>query len=63
MRDFIEENGGALNCLTWTIYQNYLKVLAKCAHIPIVDYEDLKKGDIKNEIVDKLKQLNYGRDN
>lgn len=63
MRDFIEENGGALNCLTWTIYQNYLKVLAKCAHIPIVNYEDLKKGDIKNEIVDKLKQLNYGRDN
>ena len=55
MRDFIAENGGALNCLTWTIYQNYLKVLAKCAHIPIVDYEDLKKGDIKNEIVDKLK--------
>ncbi len=63
MRDFIAENGGALNCLTWTIYEKYLKVLAKCARIPIIDYEDLKKGDIKNEIVDKLKQLNYGRDN
>ena len=55
MRDFIAENGGALNCLTWTIYQNYLKLLAKCAHIPIVDYEDLKKGDVKNKIMDKLK--------
>ena len=55
MRDFIAENGGALNCLTWTIYQNYLKVLAKGARIPIVDYEDLKKGDIKKEIMDKLK--------
>ena len=55
MRDFIAENGGALNCLTWTIYQNYLKILAKGARIPIVDYEDLKKGDIKKEIMDKLK--------
>jgi len=55
MRDFIAENGGALNCLTWTIYENYLKLLAKYARIPIVDYEDLKKGDIKKEIMDKLK--------
>lgn len=55
MRDFIAENGGALNCLTWTIYQDYLKVLAKGARIPIVDYEDLKKGNIKKEIMDKLK--------
>ena len=55
MRDFIAENGGALNCLTWTIYQDYLKVLAKGARIPFVDYEDLKKGDIKKEIMDKLK--------
>ncbi len=29
MREFIAENGGALNCLTWTIYENYLKVLEK----------------------------------
>lgn len=25
MRDFIVENGGALNCLTWTIYEDYRK--------------------------------------
>ena len=55
MRDFIAENGGALNCLTWTIYKNYLKVLAKCARIPIVDYEDFKKGEIKNEIDNMIK--------
>ena len=43
MREFIADNGGALNCLTWTIYENYLKVLAKCAHIPIIDWEDYEK--------------------
>ena len=32
MRDFIAENGGALNCLTWTIYENVLD--AKYARIP-----------------------------
>ena len=55
MRDFIAENGGALNCLTWTIYENYLKVLAKCARIPIIDLEDNKKDQIKNKIDDMLK--------
>jgi hypothetical protein len=55
MRDFISENGGALNCLTWTIYENYLKVLAKCARIPIIDLEDCKMGQVKKEIDDMLK--------
>ena len=55
MRNFISENGGALNCLTWTIYENYLKVLAKCARIPIIDFEDYKKGQVKKEIDDMLK--------
>lgn len=55
MRDFIAENGGALNCLTWTIYENFLKVLAKCARIPIIDLEDYKKDQIKNKIDDMLK--------
>lgn len=44
MREFIAENGGALNCLTWTIYENYLKVLAKCARIPVIDLSDNEKG-------------------
>ena len=34
MREFIEEHGGALNCLTWTIKENYLKMLSKGAQIP-----------------------------
>ena len=55
MRDFIAEHGGALNCLTWTIYENYLKVLAKCARIPIMSLEDFKKGQIKKDIEDMLK--------
>ena len=37
------------------IYENYLKVLAKCARIPIIDLEDYKKGQIKNKIDDMLK--------
>ena len=55
MRDFIAEHGGALNCLTWTIYENYLKMLAKCARIPIMSLEDFKKGHIKKEIDDMIK--------
>lgn len=42
MREFIEEHGGALNCLTWTIQENYLKMLCKGAHGPIVSLEDNK---------------------
>ena len=42
MRDFIAENGGALNCLTWTIRENYQKNLCKGAHIPLVGLEDYK---------------------
>ena len=34
MRAFIEEHGGALNCLTWTIKENYQKNLCKVAQIP-----------------------------
>lgn len=55
MHDFIAENGGALNCLTWTIYANYLKVLAKYTRTPIIDLEDHKKSQIKKEIDDMLK--------
>lgn len=55
MSEFIKENGGALNCLTWTIYENYLKVLTKCARIPIMSLKDFKKGQIKKEIDDMLK--------
>ena len=55
MRDFIAENGGALNCLTWTIYENYLKVLAKFARIPIIYLEDNKKDKIRNKIDNMLK--------
>ena len=55
MRDFISENGGALNCLTWTIYENYLKVFAKGARIPIIDLEEHKKSQVKKEIDDMLK--------
>ena len=42
MREFIEEHGGALNCLTWTIKENYQKNLCKGAHIPLVGLEDNK---------------------
>ena len=27
MRDFIAEQGGALNCLTWTYYENAIEAL------------------------------------
>ena len=27
MRDFIAEQGGALNCLTWTYYENTIEAL------------------------------------
>ena len=42
MREFIEEHEGALNCLTWTISENNLKMLNKGAHIPFVGLEDNK---------------------
>ena len=40
MRAFIEEHGGALNCLTWTIRENYQKNLGKGAQIPLAGLED-----------------------
>ena len=42
MREFIEEHGGALNCLTWTISENYQKNLCKGAQIPLAGLEDNK---------------------
>ena len=42
MREFIEEHGGALNCLTWTIRENYQKNLCKSAQIPLAGLEDNK---------------------
>ena len=42
MREFIEEHGGALNCLTWTIKENYQKNLCKGAQIPLAGLEDNK---------------------
>jgi len=40
MHDFIKEHGGALNCCTWTIYENYLKMLVKGAHIPVINLDE-----------------------
>ena len=57
MREFIAENGGALNCLTWTIYENYLKVLVKCAHIPVIDLSGYEKGRYQKEIDNMLKKI------
>lgn len=42
MREFIKEHGGALNCLTWTIRENYQKNLCKGAQIPLAGLEDNK---------------------
>ena len=42
MREFIEEHGGALNCLTWTIKENYQKNLCKGVQIPLAGLEDNK---------------------
>ena len=57
MRDFIADNGGALNCLTWTIYENYLKVLVKCAHIPVIDLSGYEKGLYQRNIESMLKNM------
>ena len=57
MREFIAENGGALNCLTWTIYENYLKVLVKCAHIPVIDLSGYEKGRYQKVIDNMLKNI------
>ena len=54
MREFIEEHGGALNCLTWTIQENNLKMLCKGAHIPIVGFEDNKDYPPYQEEIDNL---------
>lgn len=54
MREFIEEHGGALNCLTWTISENYQKMLCKGAHIPIVGFEDNKECPPYQEEIDDL---------
>ena len=54
MREFIEEHGGALNCLTWTIQENYLKMLCKGAHIPLVGLEDNKDCPPYQEEIDDL---------
>lgn len=59
MREFIEEHGGALNCLTWTIQENYLKMLCKGAHIPIVGLDDEKDCPPYQEEIDELfKKIN-----
>ena len=42
MREFIEEHGGALNCLTWTIKENHQKNLCKGVQIPLAGLEDNK---------------------
>lgn len=54
MREFIEEHGGALNCLTWTIQENYLKMLCKGAHRPIVSLEDNKDCPPYQEKIDDM---------
>lgn len=54
MRDFIAEHGGALNCLTWTISENYLKMLCKGAHIPLIGLEDNKDCPPYQEEIDDL---------
>lgn len=43
MREFIAEQGGALNCLTWTFYENTLKTLLNGK------YEE-RKGSDKNNV-------------
>ena len=57
MREFIADNGGALNCLTWTIYENYLKVLVKCARIPVIDLSGYEKGLYQRRIDEMLKNM------
>lgn len=57
MREFIAENGGALNCLTWTIYENYLKVLAKGARIPIIDLSGYERGLYQRKIDEMLNNM------
>ena len=57
MRDFIAENGGALNCLTWTVYENYIKMLAKGARIPFINLGYDIKSQIKKEIEDMIKNM------
>ena len=42
MREFIEEHGGALNCLTWTIRKNYKNNICKGAQIPLTGLGDNK---------------------
>lgn len=58
MRDFIEKNGGALNCLSWTMHENYLKKLCKGAHIPIVDLEYKDCPPYQQEIDNLFHQIN-----
>ena len=57
MRDFIAENGGALNCLTWTVYENYIKMLAKGARIPFINLGYDIKSQTKKEIEDIIKNM------
>jgi len=57
MHDFIKEHGGALNCCTWTIYENHIKMLVKGAHIPIIGFEDSKGRPYQEEIDDLFNKL------
>lgn len=41
MRDFIAENGGALNCCTWTIKKNCYLNPSQESRIQIIDFEEL----------------------
>ena len=43
MRDFVAENGGALNCCTWTIKDNGYWTPAQESHIRMIDIEDLEE--------------------
>lgn len=60
MSNFIKENGGALNCLTWTIFENYLEMLLKGAHIPLIrlnEDEEKERLSLQQDINDLLREI------
>ena len=57
MRDFIAENGGALNCLTWTLYEDFTRALLSGKYIEKIGSDDCKRLPVQKSIDDVLKDM------
>lgn len=57
MRDFIAQYGGALNCLTWTFYEDIFKSLATEKYVEKNDPKECTKLPVQITLEDMTKDM------